>query len=301
MSYPYYPHTSTYGQMRLHPLVVAALGVPVVLFLLGLAALLAVAVMPALGLDAGQMQEPGLLLANLIPLQLVGFGLSAWLLVWGTGQPRTELGLGTASPVRAALAALTTLVLAPALAWAALDADSFTLPHGLEAFEQMAEAAESQATAQLSGFLTQPLWLLVVALAIVPAVCEELLFRGFLLGQLRRTFNVHAAIWLQGFLFSLIHLQVYGFFVRWLLGVLLGYLTLWCRSTVPAMTAHAANNALALMVGIWALQHDQPEVMAESYRPPWALSLACLLFGGALLFRLYRTRLPASSPYPQHE
>ena len=66
------------------------------------------------------------------------------------------------------------------------------------------------------------LGLLVIAL--LPAIGEELVFRGILQRELwRGTLNIHVAIWVSAAIFSAIHMQFYGFVPRLLLGALFGY------------------------------------------------------------------------------
>ncbi len=91
--------------------------------------------------------------------------------------------------------------------------------------------------------------LMVFFIGIVTAIAEELLFRAGLQNILLQTkMNPHAAIWLSAAIFSLIHFQFYGFFVRLLLGVLLGYLYYWSKDVRTSMIAHALNNSLAIVV-----------------------------------------------------
>ena len=65
----------------------------------------------------------------------------------------------------------------------------------------------------------------LILIAIIPAVGEELLFRGYLQESFSKWLqNAHLAIIFSAFLFSAIHLQFHGFFPRFVLGILLGYL-----------------------------------------------------------------------------
>ena len=89
----------------------------------------------------------------------------------------------------------------------------------------------------------------LLIIGIIPAIGEEMLFRGFLQQQLiRRLNNAHAAIWIAAFLFSAMHLQFYGFLPRLILGVIFGYLFLWSGSLWVPILAHLINNAGAVTV-----------------------------------------------------
>lgn len=85
----------------------------------------------------------------------------------------------------------------------------------------------------------------LLILALIPAIGEELLFRGFLQKAIfLHTKNIHIAIWCAGILFSAIHLQFYGFFPRLFMGVLFGYFLVWSGSILVPMACHFINNAL---------------------------------------------------------
>jgi len=89
----------------------------------------------------------------------------------------------------------------------------------------------------------------LLIIGIIPAIGEEMLFRGFLQQQLnKRIGNPHAAIWITAFLFSAMHIQFYGFLPRFILGAIFGYLFLWSGSLWIPILAHMINNAGAVTV-----------------------------------------------------
>ena len=88
----------------------------------------------------------------------------------------------------------------------------------------------------------------LILIAIIPAVGEELLFRGYLQESFSKWLqNAHLAIIFSAFLFSAIHLQFHGFFPRFFLGILLGYLFLLSGSIMIPIFAHFVNNALVVI------------------------------------------------------
>ena len=129
----------------------------------------------------------------------------------------------------------------------------------IEQYFQDMEASARELTEMLAAAPTIGTMLLnLVVLAAVPAIGEELSFRGVLLGLIdgdttlgarispsRRT---HIAVWVVGIIFSLIHFQFYGFIPRMLLGVVLGYLLVWTGSLWVPMVAHFTNNALVVLL-----------------------------------------------------
>lgn len=93
-----------------------------------------------------------------------------------------------------------------------------------------------------------PLAVSLFAIALMPALCEEVLFRGVLARGLATRFVPAIAIVVSALLFSAFHLSLVQAAPTFLLGLVYGYLTLAARSCVPAMIAHLVNNSLAILV-----------------------------------------------------
>jgi membrane protease YdiL (CAAX protease family) len=190
---------------------------------------------------------------GLVLSQVVGFGGSAVLAARLSGSVPQALGLGAARPRRLlALAAGVGAVCIPVAGFFSLSPESVSFPEGLQPLEEALRNTEDQVRGMLRQVLSSHLWANVLVVALAPAVCEELFFRGFLQRSLLRYMPAHAAVWLTGFIFSLIHFQVYGFFARWFLGVALGYLAVWSRSLWPSVVAHFVINALQAVGAYWA-------------------------------------------------
>jgi uncharacterized protein len=85
-------------------------------------------------------------------------------------------------------------------------------------------------------------------IALLPAIGEELLFRGVIQRIFTEwTRSHHWGIWISAILFSALHIQFYGFIPRMLLGVLFGYLLVWSGSIWLPIIAHFFNNAFAVI------------------------------------------------------
>jgi len=88
----------------------------------------------------------------------------------------------------------------------------------------------------------------ILVIAVVPAIGEELMFRGYLQQKLKNWIkNPHIAILITAFLFSAIHLHFQGIIPRFALGMLLGYLFYWSNSLWLPILAHFVNNAQAVI------------------------------------------------------
>lgn len=93
-------------------------------------------------------------------------------------------------------------------------------------------------------------WLLfnLLFMAVIPAICEELLFRGALIGVLKQMIqNKHILVIVSAILFSAIHLQFFSFLSRFVLGLVLGYAFIYSSSIIPSMVAHFTNNAISVI------------------------------------------------------
>lgn len=107
-------------------------------------------------------------------------------------------------------------------------------------------------------------------IAIVPAICEEFIFRGALQRVVfRLKSNPHVAIWLSAIIFSAIHFQFYGFLPRMLLGAAFGYICFWSGSIWYAVFAHFLNNGYAVCVAFYLQSKSQPYANAEEMDMPW--------------------------------
>ncbi len=89
----------------------------------------------------------------------------------------------------------------------------------------------------------------IFIVALIPAIAEELLFRGVLLRLFNDMFrNVHLAVILSAIIFSAIHFQFFGFLPRVLLGILLGYLFVFTGNLWVPIFAHFLNNASSAII-----------------------------------------------------
>tara|TARA_B100000902_G_scaffold90361_1_gene94054 strand:- start:6618 stop:7421 length:804 start_codon:yes stop_codon:yes gene_type:complete len=86
-------------------------------------------------------------------------------------------------------------------------------------------------------------------LAVIPAIGEELFFRGYVQQTLiNKYINKHSAILVTAFIFSLFHLDFAGLIPRFFLGALLGYLFLWSKNIWIPIIAHFINNGQAVLI-----------------------------------------------------
>lgn len=112
----------------------------------------------------------------------------------------------------------------------------------------------------------------LIAVAVLPAVFEELVFRGALFAGLRKNFSALGAVLLCGGLFAVYHQRPEQTLYQFCCGTAYALLAIRSGSVFPTMLAHFANNALIVVLyanGITAI--------------PFPVFLGVLIIGGAML------------------
>ncbi len=93
----------------------------------------------------------------------------------------------------------------------------------------------------------------LITLGVLPALCEETLFRGFLYTNLRRKFGVFISIVFSALLFSLAHFDPGGAIPLFILGALFAFVFERTKSLVPAMVAHCMWNSGTFLIALTVL------------------------------------------------
>ena len=143
-------------------------------------------------------------------------------------------------------------------------------------------------------FDARQLVLVVLAFVVVPALAEELAFRGFVLRGLHHGFRPRNAILLCSFFFGLFHLNVFLFVPTFLLGVVVGLLTVRSRSLLPAILFHLLyNGVLIALIPLRGYSDDPwPRWLVDTWG--WLIGV-CVVLSAALVWWLYR------KPYVEQE
>ncbi|MCE9625730.1 MAG: CPBP family intramembrane metalloprotease [Deltaproteobacteria bacterium] len=85
-----------------------------------------------------------------------------------------------------------------------------------------------------------------IVLALIPAVCEELFFRGLLQGMMVSSFGVTRGLLLTALFFAVAHVNPWYFIYYFFLGTYLGLLRNWRNNLALCILAHLANNLYSL-------------------------------------------------------
>ncbi len=90
--------------------------------------------------------------------------------------------------------------------------------------------------------------LVVFAVSITPAICEEAVFRGWLQRTIRRRASALVSILVTGFLFALFHMSPLSIVALAFVGFYLGYLFDRCGTLFASMTAHFLYNLTIIVL-----------------------------------------------------
>ena len=132
----------------------------------------------------------------------------------------------------------------------------------------------------------------LLVLAVLPAVCEELAFRGFILTGLRRRFQPWTAVFLSSFLFAVFQMNVFQFAPHFVLGVVLALIALRTNSVAPAMVFHLVYNicfiAPLVFPRIFAGLNTKESGIGVEPLLPGILAAICALLAVGLLAAMLR-------------
>lgn len=156
---------------------------------------------------------------------------------------------------------------------------------GVEKWMRESEDAAGEITKLFVNTTTIPgLLVNILMIGIIPAIGEELLFRGIIQRIFTEWFkSYHWGIWISAILFSALHLQFYGFFPRLILGASFGYLLAWSGNLWFPVIAHFINNTIAVFAyyfynkGIINVDPDQIGTNSE-YQIIALISLIIVIF-----------------------
>lgn len=134
----------------------------------------------------------------------------------------------------------------------------------------------------------------VIATCVLAPLFEEILFRGILLRAFLDRYPRGLAISYSALYFGAAHLNIYQFFLAFLLGLLLGWLYERSRSLIPCIALHAAVNSAVMALG--AKTDLNPGLTLASTSPlTWALSIAAGAAGALVLHYILVNRRRSST------
>lgn len=159
-------------------------------------------------------------------------------------------------------------------------------------FRQMEDSAARLTEAIILMDTPLDFFYMMVIVALLPAIGEELIFRGIIQRLFAQQFgNIHAGIWMSAFLFSAMHFQFFGFFPRMFLGAILGYILIYSGNIIYPMIAHFINNFISLLLA-YLIHHGflGEEIESIGGQQEWFYILPGLLTSIILFYILWKQR-----------
>lgn len=119
--------------------------------------------------------------------------------------------------------------------------------------------AEMVSSGLMNELMSDNELLTFAVVALTPAICEEMLFRGFLFSAFRGRYKIVVSVLLTAVIFGVYHMSIVRFFTTALLGAALAVIVYYSDSIFPAMMMHAINNGIAV------LQMYHPDTMENVF------------------------------------
>lgn len=132
-------------------------------------------------------------------------------------------------------------------------------------------------------------WLLlsILLLAALPAIFEELVFRGILLNGLRDGLGDTSALLMSAFLFAIMHGSIQQLIYPFILGMVLGWIAMRTGSTFSSMLVHFLNNTIAVVINYFTVRNELD--MSIDYNAwQWVLAVALVLVAATIVYVIER-------------
>jgi membrane protease YdiL (CAAX protease family) len=206
-------------------------------------------------------------------IQILAIGLPSLALAARRGRPLERLGLTWPRP-----GALAGAALLGASTWCLV---LIAVEPLIDALAERWSMFDPSRLEELERLVAETPWpLLALSFATLPAICEELLFRGALARSVAGRLGRGWGVVVSAILFGLFHLEPIRMLPTALLGLVLGYTAIVSGSTIPAMVVHLLNNGLAI-----ALERAGTEGLERHAAVVTAMAGIGFLGGIALIWR----------------
>lgn len=124
---------------------------------------------------------------------------------------------------------------------------------------------ENHAAATMEVVISNPLWVNVLLIGIVPGICEEYLFRGLIFNGYSKKNPVRAML-MSSLLFGLIHMNVNQFLYAFVMGMVLCLLVYATKTVASSMIAHCFFNSYNVIMAYSAMEilEEAEEILKEA-------------------------------------
>jgi sodium transport system permease protein len=133
-------------------------------------------------------------------------------------------------------------------------------------------------------------WPAILVIALVPAICEELAFRGFILSGFRHLGSKWRAIAFSSLMFGVTHTVLQQSLITCVVGAVIAYIAIQTSSILPGMVFHFTHNSLMLVIGQFYKSETlsrliQPVIDGKDFIYSWWLFDLGLIVAAVLLLR----------------
>lgn len=172
---------------------------------------------------------------------------------------------------------------------------SISFPENFKNIEIYLRGDESFAKLQTEAFVyangVSMLLFNIIIVAVIPAITEEVFFRGCLQNFVRQCFyNIHISILFSAIIFSAIHGDFLGFLPRFMFGVVLGYAFAYSGNLWVSILGHFLNNSITLIAYYMANHYPNIEFLKDDYSFPYYVVLVASIGVVAIIFFMGKFR-----------
>lgn len=163
----------------------------------------------------------------------------------------------------------------------------------LQPVKEMFDTFEKSTLKIVSAYSVLEFIVVVFVICITPAICEEVLFRGFALTNLRKAYKPIAAILIGGILFGFYHFQPFNIVPLIILGSYLGFIVYFANSIWVGIIAHFLNNFFAafFMYAYGTHDFETPRLTGDELTSTLAAGVLSLVLFISIMVMYYRLRV----------
>ena len=184
----------------------------------------------------------------------------------------------------------------PVSSWLMQLNQNLHFPENYQDFETFLRGDEAFAKLQMEIFVnanTIPQLLFnILIVAVIPAITEEIFFRGCLQNFVKMCFyNVHVSVIFTAIVFSAIHGDYFGFLPRFMFGLVLGYAFAYSANIWVSIVGHFLNNCITIVAYFIAQKHPDIAFLNDDYSFPIIVTFVAAISIILILFAMSKLKL----------
>ncbi len=132
-------------------------------------------------------------------------------------------------------------------------------------------------------------WFILTAIigGLLPAICEELIFRGIIINGLRKNMKNGLAIVLSALMFAIMHGSLQQFIYPFCMGLVFGFVAVRTGSVVSSMIIHGVSNTLSIFIAYLQTKYNFTIAFVNEW---WyyLISIASVVIVGIVIYLIDR-------------